>query len=217
MQLHTDTCQLGRDGLHLGWGWSRPAVHSAARLSRGSPENRQGSTALVDVPPRRTIRSRHDLLHVRLVDSTTTYPWRRPYRQLGLTNSNAPCCTPLHLLPSFILEQQDHELSISKLHSCALRGRRASPSSQVKSLDRLELRFPRLLPPSPSDLLIISGDHVFAGTRRPVPFPSEAQEEAEARQTSYCGPSCSRRSCQGRCWDLIRGLVRRSVSTPELW
>lgn len=212
MQLHTDTCLSARVG--VGWGWSRPAAHSAARLPRFSRRIGRGprpsSTCLraEQLTPTRPVACLPCLQHNNLALETSA----------PSAGSNKVECAVLYAAPSPApILKQDHELPISKLHSCALRGPTSIAVLQVKPLAILELQFPRLRPPPLPLFLIISGGHVFAGTCRPVPSPSEAQEEAEERQACYCCPSCSRRPCQGRRWDLIRGLVCRPVSTLELW
>ena len=140
MRPHTDTCRSR--ALELGWGWSRPAGCRpfCTPLAEVLQENRQGSTALVNLPPRRTIdlcskTTRHlEILKLSAVSNAVGYA----------VSYTAP--SPGHLF------EQDDELPISKLHSCALRGRRSSPSSSGSRLstycscDFFGLSFPVPLP-----------------------------------------------------------------------
>lgn len=120
-----------RHALELGWGWSRPAAHSAARLPRFSRRIGRGprpsSTCLraEQLTPTGPVACLFCLQHNDLVLETSAPSAR----------SNTVECAVLYAAssPAPILEQ-DHELPIGKLHSCALRGRTSIAVLQVKPL-----------------------------------------------------------------------------------
>lgn len=99
MRLHTDTCRFG-----VHWGWVGLGLKSAgcsfcSPLAEVLQENRQGSTALVNLPPRRTMESGTTCRMSVFSAAQQPACWRTLDSQLFQTESAVPC----HMLPEFLV------------------------------------------------------------------------------------------------------------------